>query len=61
VANVEGTEIYRHKDWPPQYRGGDCGVVLVWNRPLRPGEGHPFNWVILAAGLGVFALLTLAF
>ncbi|MEJ2187498.1 MAG: carboxypeptidase-like regulatory domain-containing protein [Gemmatimonadota bacterium] len=59
VSNVEGIEIYRRHDAPPPY--GGCAVVLVWSRPIRPGEGHPHNWVIMAAGLGLFALLTLAF
>jgi hypothetical protein len=59
VANVEGIEIYRRYEVPPQYSG--CAVILVWSRPLRPGEGHPYNWVIMAAGLAVFGLLTLAF
>lgn len=60
VGDVEGIEIYRRFNAPPQYTNG-CGVVLVWSRPLRAGEGHPFNWVIMAAGLSLFALLTLVF
>lgn len=59
VENVEGIEIYRRRDVPPPYAG--CAVVLVWSRPLRPGEGHRHNWLIMAAGLGLFGLLTIAF
>ncbi len=59
ISNVEGIEIYRRNNAPPRYANG-CATILVWSRPLRPGEGRPHNWVIMAAGLGLFALLTLA-
>ncbi|MEJ2215923.1 MAG: hypothetical protein P8099_04845 [Gemmatimonadota bacterium] len=38
-----------------------CAAILVWSRPLGAGEGHPYNRVMMAAGLGLFALLTPAF
>ncbi|NIQ52948.1 MAG: hypothetical protein GWN71_05720, partial [Gammaproteobacteria bacterium] len=41
VSNVEGIELYRSRENMTFYNGRGCGVVLVWNRPLREGEGRP--------------------
>jgi hypothetical protein len=62
VSTVEAIEIYRGAEIPPQYDGNGCGVVLVWNRPVRPGEdtGRAPGWqrALMAAAAGVlFALL----
>jgi hypothetical protein len=61
VSSVEGVEIYRDRfDIPPEYRHPEvCGVVLVWSRPLRPGEGERGPALLrLLAAVGIFALLT---
>ncbi len=35
-----------------------CGVILVWSRPLRPGEGKRTSWLVRGlAAVGAFALL----
>lgn len=60
VSNVEGIEIYRRGEVPIEYGGyHPCGVVLVWNRPVRPGEGSPPGWrrFALAAGLTLLILV----
>lgn len=60
LSNVEGIEIYRRGEVPIEFGGyHPCGVVLVWNRPVRPGEGNPPGWRRFALAVG-FALLLLA-
>jgi 5-hydroxyisourate hydrolase-like protein (transthyretin family) len=61
ISSVEGVEIYRDRfDIPPEYTDPEvCGVVLVWSRPLRPGEGNRGSALLrLLAAVGIFALLT---
>lgn len=64
VSSVEGIEIYRRHEVPAEYGGyHPCGVVLVWNRPVRPGEeeGRAPGWqrVAMAVGAAVAFLLVL--
>ncbi len=62
VSSIEGIEIYRDRfDIPSEYRHPEvCGVVLVWSRPVRPGEGSPDSPILrLLAALAIFGLLTL--
>jgi len=58
VTNVEGIELYRARENYTGYGGGSCGVVLVWNRPLREGEGRRFRWLTLLVGAGALLLVT---
>ncbi len=60
VSNVEGIELYRARENFTGYGGGLCGVVLVWNRPLREGEGRPFSWLKLMVGAGALVLVVAA-
>lgn len=62
VSSVEGIEIYRGAEIPAQYDiSNPCGVILVWNRPVRPGEdeNRAPGWqrAALAAGAGVLFVL----
>jgi hypothetical protein len=60
TSTVEGIEIYdRPEEIPVQYYDYDvCGVILVWSRPVQPGEGKRGSWLVrgLIAG-GLFAIL----
>jgi hypothetical protein len=65
ISQVEGIEIYRRREVPAEIAAeiasraavGRCGVVLVWSRPVRPGEGRPWSWWRLAAALAAGLLL----
>lgn len=63
VSTVEAIEIYRPSEAPPQYKTRGCAAVLVWNRPVRPGEdeGQAPGWqrVAMAVGAAVAFLLVL--
>jgi hypothetical protein len=60
VASVEGIEVYRRREVPAEYAGDlearACGVVLVWNRPIRPGEARPNTLGRLALAAGAVVL-----
>jgi hypothetical protein len=57
ISSVEAIEIYRPSETPPQYSTGGCAAVLVWNRPIRPGEDDDrapgWQRAALAVGAGV--------
>lgn len=62
VQSIEGIEIYRgamsHVDRFHDPRG--CGLILVWTRRGVPdGEGKPFSWKRLAAGVALLGALFL--
>lgn len=62
VQSIEGIEIYRgsmaHVDRFHDPRG--CGLILVWTRRGIPeGEGKPFSWKRLAAGVALLGALFL--
>ena len=62
VSSVEGIEIYRRHEVPAEYGSyHPCGVVLVWNRPVRPGEdaGRASGWqrVAMAVGAALLAVV----
>ncbi len=63
VSSVEGIEVYRRREVPAEYMADPqalaCGVVLVWNRPVRPGEGRRFTVGRLAMALGAAVLFVL--
>lgn len=60
TSTVEGIEIYDDpEEIPVQYYDYNvCGVILVWSRPVQPGEGKRGSWLVrgLLAG-GIFAVL----
>jgi hypothetical protein len=60
VSSVEGIEIYRGTQVPARYGAyHPCGVVLVWSRAIRPGEGRPLDWsgAVIAAVAGVLMFI----
>lgn len=60
VSSVEGIEIYRGTQVPARYGGyHPCGVVLVWSRAIRPGEGRRLDWsgAVIAAVAGVLMFI----
>lgn len=62
ASAAEGMEIYddMHEMPPEFYDYNVCGVILVWSRPIRPGEGGRGSWLtrgVIAAGAFVVLLL----
>lgn len=64
VSGVEGIEVYRRaSEIPTRYtnyqHAVDCGLVLVWSRVRRPGEGTSNSARAFLGGVGAFVLITL--
>ena len=58
--DIEGVEIYRDMDIPPEYARGECLVILVWRKPYGEG-GRPFTYkrALVAAALVLAVFLSL--
>lgn len=51
VGSIEGIEVYfaDRPGMPLEYIDESCGVILLWSRPVRPGEGDELGFWKAAA------------
>jgi hypothetical protein len=58
VSEISAIEVYPGINKPPELETGHlCGAIVIWTgRPVTQARHHPYNFLILAAGLGLFLL-----